>query len=107
MSLDIYLQDVDGSYVFEYNITHNLGKMAKEAGLYEALWHPEYLQIAEAGKLIPLIQNGILFMVQNMQHCKTLSPSNGWGTYEGLLHFAGQYLTACKNYPNAKIETSV
>lgn len=31
------------SYVFEYNITHNLGDMADAAGIYFALWRPHEL----------------------------------------------------------------
>lgn len=49
MSLDVYLHyrltDDDGndhgeSEVYWANITHNLGKMAREAGIYTALWRP-------------------------------------------------------------------
>ena len=67
VSLDVYLCDrvidispeqcieciVHGPYdndehqheyiVFEANITHNLSRMAREAGLYEACWHPHEL----------------------------------------------------------------
>ena len=44
MSLDVCLKtDVCpfckvGDYVYQANITHNLGKMAEEAGIYKALW---------------------------------------------------------------------
>ena len=42
MSLDFYLSyEMDGNvvWVFDANITHNLGKMAGKAGIYDALWH--------------------------------------------------------------------
>lgn len=37
MSLDVSLMEVKPTEVFWSNITHNLGKMAKAAGIYEAL----------------------------------------------------------------------
>ena len=48
MSLDIWLEiEVDAGgkephkvELFSSNITHNLSKMAEEAGIYTALWHP-------------------------------------------------------------------
>lgn len=57
MSLDVYLYvevDTGGEELtrldlFEWNITHNLGKMANEAGIYQHMWGPEELDIYEAG----------------------------------------------------------
>jgi len=47
MSLDVYLTDPTATYdtesLFSSNITHNLRKMALEAGIYEALWRPHIL----------------------------------------------------------------
>jgi hypothetical protein len=34
--------------VFDYNITHNLGEMAKAAGIYMELWRPEEIGIIKA-----------------------------------------------------------
>ena len=51
MSLDIDLYvTVDGSsiHVFEANITHNLTKMAANAGVYYACWHPEEINATHA-----------------------------------------------------------
>ena len=106
MSLDVYLKDVDGSYVFEYNITHNLAKMASSAGLYEVLWDALDQGYTCAEQLITKLEQGIIELVCNENQYKKLNPENGWGTYEGLLRFAGKYLKACKQYPNALIEVS-
>jgi hypothetical protein len=38
--------------VYSANITHNLGKMADEAGVYEALWRPEEIGVKTAFDLI-------------------------------------------------------
>ena len=37
MSLSVYLSEE----VYNSNITHNLNKMAAEAGIYRLLWYPE------------------------------------------------------------------
>jgi hypothetical protein len=41
MSLDITLTVVRETSVFERNITHNLNRMADEAGIYGVIWRPE------------------------------------------------------------------
>jgi len=33
MRLDVYLEDADGNCLYKENVTHNLNKMAKEAGI--------------------------------------------------------------------------
>jgi len=45
--------------VFHRNITHNLGKMANAAGIYEALWRPEEIGITQAKQLIDPIMIGL------------------------------------------------
>ena len=44
--------DEESDYVYSANITHNLTKMADEAGIYECLWRPEEIGITKAGQLI-------------------------------------------------------
>ena len=65
MSLDIYLtiplkiDRYDPIEMFSINITHNLGKMAKKAGLYRAMWHPEEIGITKAGDMIEWLKPGL------------------------------------------------
>ena len=66
MSLDIYLTNkkcetcgVAKEIDFDFNMTHNLNKMATKCGLYRALWRPDELGIKQAKYLIPLLQDGI------------------------------------------------
>jgi hypothetical protein len=41
MSLDVYLtEEPTGAVLYDSNITHNLGRMADEAGIYMACWRP-------------------------------------------------------------------
>lgn len=95
--------------IYEANITHNLVRMAEYVELYEVLWRPEELfgYDAKAEELIPYLQRGIDLLIKTRDKCKTLySPSNGWGTYEGLLTFTTNYLEACRQYPKARVWVS-
>jgi hypothetical protein len=48
MSLDVRLEDENGRELYWFNITHNLNKMARKAGLYQCLWRPEEIGITTA-----------------------------------------------------------
>jgi len=92
--------------VFHYNITHNLMPMAKEAGLFDALWLPEALMINVAKELIKPLTLGLGELVSKPQHYKQFNPKNNWGNYEGLVMFVTRYLAACQEWPEAIIEVS-
>ena len=98
--------DSEDECVFEYNITHNLGTMAELAGVYKAIWRPEEIDVTHAFQLIPLLEQGLKFLSENEVECQKVAPSNGWGTWAGLLTFVGEYLDACRKYPQAVISVS-
>ena len=89
--------------VYHGNITHNLGKMANKAGIYQALWRPEEVAITKGGELIELLATGLQKLRSDPDRFKAMNPPNGWGSYESLLEFVGEYLIACMAYPNATI----
>lgn len=111
---------------YEDNITHNLGSMATEAGLYEALWRPHRLKDgynipngahdAEyefekenpslAKDIIAKLEQGLDLLTKDPERFKKFNPENGWGKYENLVKFTKDYLTACKEYPEAIISIS-
>ena len=114
MSLDITLYydkttlpvdawDDGREVVFERNITHNLNRMAKIAGVYEAMWRPEEIGAHKADDLSQALPKGFIFMIDNREECEALNPENGWGNYEGLLNVILDYLKACNKYPDAKV----
>lgn len=100
------IEDDENDCVFSYNITHNLNIMAEEAGLYTAMWHPEDANWTHAKDIIAPLKEGLDNLKSNPDHYKTFNLKNGWGDYEGLVHFAESYLEACLAYPDALIETS-
>ena len=90
--------------LFHANITHNLNKMADEAGLYEALWNPESLKVKIARDLIIKLSTGLVKLKSDPERFKKLNPENGWGTYEGLVEFVEKYLIACVKNQDAEVE---
>lgn len=106
MSLDVYLQVTKPCDVYSANITHNLNKMADLVGLYQPLWRPDEIGVTTAKQLIPLLREGIAKLVDNKEEAEKLNPSNGWGSYDSLLRFARDYLTACEDNPEATVNVS-
>jgi hypothetical protein len=90
--------------VFDANITHNLGKMASEAGIYKACWRPEEIEATQAKDIINALEKGYENMKLNPEYYKQFDSPNGWGIYEHFLPWVEKYLKACKEYPDAYIE---
>ena len=121
MSLDVYLtrkkwisydagktltEEAETNEVYSANITHNLGKMAGEAGIYEHLWRPDEIKITKAKELIEPLRQGLHNLKSEPERYKKFNPENGWGSYDGLVKFVENYLNACYEYPDADVEVS-
>jgi hypothetical protein len=98
--------DIDDGEVFSANITHNLNKMANEAGIYKHLWRPDELGVTKASELIQPLRNGLILLKSNPDFFKRFNPENGWGSYEGLIDFTERYLKACEEYPDSIVGAS-
>jgi len=90
--------------VYSGNITHNLGKMAGEAGIYHALWRPEEINKTKAGEIVELLEKGLADLKDRPIYFSKFNAPNGWGTIGDFVVFVERYLEACKEYPEAKIE---
>lgn len=106
MSLDFSLEKMMLSEVYSNNITHNLNKMAQEAGLYDVLWRPDENDIYTAAEMIPHLEAGLVRLRANREHFEKFNPTNGWGNYVGLVNFVNQLLQACKADPDARVRVS-
>jgi hypothetical protein len=99
----VTIDRTDVNEVYSANITHNLNKMAGEAGIYEALWRPEEIGITKAGQLIEPLEKGLALMESDPGRFKAFNPKNGWGSYDGFVPWVEKYLSACREYPDADV----
>lgn len=115
MSLDVCLYvevDTGGPslrslVVFEGNLTHNLARMASEAGIYRHVWRPDECEgVACAGDLVEPLRAGIEAMEREPERFVAFNPCNGWGSFDDFLPWLREYLKACVENPKAKIEVS-
>ena len=107
MSLDISLICKEcGGICFDANVTHNLNKMATAANVYDCLWRAPENNFKDAQQLIIPLEKAIIAMEEKPEKFKALNPKNGWGNYNGFLEWLMELLDACREYPDAKIETN-
>jgi hypothetical protein len=107
MSLDFYLERTQPTTVFSRNITHNLTKMASEAGIYKALWKPNESGYYKAEQIIPILLKGLELLEGDPERFQKFNSPNGWGMYEHFVPFVKAVLEACEEYPDADIAVSV
>lgn len=103
MSLDVSLVRKQPTEVFEANITHNLGAMAREAGIYMHLWRPEEIGITHAAELIEPLREGLAAMKADPERFEAHNAENGWGLYEHFVPWIEKYIAACEEYPDAQV----
>lgn len=112
MSLDVYLTNPPCPHCglrkegYSTNITHNLGRMAEEAGIYTVCWQPEELGYAKAGQLIEPLRKGLALLKESRLSFETFNSVNGWGTYDDLVPWVEELLDACEMMPDADISVS-
>lgn len=96
----------DTDCIYRANITHNLATMATHAGLYQPLWRPEEMGVTQARQLVDRLQAGLRRLQADPGYFRTFNPSNGWGTYEGLVQFTADYMAACERWPDTEVSVS-
>lgn len=121
MSLDFYLETEPkpctcgecGSKVmrseelFDRNITHNLGEMARKAGIYNVLWHPNDDGQVMAKDILPFLKLGLSDLLNRPDYFRQFDASNGWGLYEHFVPFVVAVVDACEKFPDALVRTYV
>lgn len=96
----------ESTTVYDANITHNLNKMASEAGIYRYLWRPDEIEVTHAHQLIEPLKAGLKLLKSDRVRFEAFNPINGWGNYDGLVCFIEEYLSACEEYPQAEVSVS-
>jgi hypothetical protein len=134
MSLDVSLNRIkyvsydmetfapENEELYWANITHNLGKMADKAGIYDALWRPyrlhkdyNHYDIYEdeiafeesitiyAKDIVKIVEKGLKKLINKPDYYAKFNSPNGWGTYENFVPWVERYLEALKQYPESKV----
>lgn len=98
MSVDLSIKAKREVDIYETNITYNLAPMYykaidKNLGLKK-------LKGMTCKQALPIIDNAIKNMVENKKEYEKLNPSNGWGTYEGLLGTFREIRNVCEDNPD-------
>jgi hypothetical protein len=106
MSLDVYLENETGEELYSRNITHNLIRMALEAGIYECLWRPGEHGFAHARQIIEPLAAGVTLLATQKTRFEEFNAPNGWGRRENFLPFCADYLQACRDNPDALVRVS-
>jgi hypothetical protein len=106
VSLDVSISAHTYTTVYTDNITHNLGKMAQEAGVYYPLWRPEEIGLTKAGELVPFLRAGLHILKAKPEEFRVFDAPNGWGRHEHLVAFLEAYLSACESHPDGDLEVS-
>lgn len=114
MSLDVDLMVMQPVSVYEANITHNLGAMAREVivdeekslTLYSILWRPDESGFVLASEISEYLDLGLNILLSDPEKYKRYNPDNGWGSYDGLVSFVYRYRNACWDNPDAELRVS-
>lgn len=99
-------EEYETTEVYSANITHNLAKMAAEAGIYKHLWRPEEIDIIKARQLIEPLSIGVALMRREPERFRALNPENGWGSYDDFVPWIERYIAACCEFPEAEVSVS-
>lgn len=102
MSWDVKLKAKREIILFQTNITYNLADMYykcidKELGL-------EKLNGLSSKEALPIVKRAIEDMIENKEEYEKLNPSNGWGSYDGLLRDLRNLKKSCEQIPDGVIE---
>lgn len=106
MSLGVYLTNEAGTELYSGNITHNLGTMASEAGIYKCLWRPDEHGITHARQIVEPLAAGVTLLAAHKARFEQFNAPNGWGLWEHFLPFCANYLQACRDNPGALVRVS-
>ena len=102
MSWDVKLKAKREIILFQTNITYNLADMYykcidKKLGL-------EKLNGLSSKEALPIVKRAIEDMIENKEEDEKLNPSNGWGSYDGLLRDLLNLKESCEQIPDGVIE---
>lgn len=100
MSLNIEIKAKREVYIYACDITYNLSTIyyqCIDGGL-------KSLNEMSCKDALPILNEAIVNMIEYEEEYRELQPSNGWGTYDGLLEKLKDLRNCCENNPDGIIE---
>lgn len=105
MSVHISIRAKREVDIYETNITYNLAKMYYKAiGDGLGLKKIKGMTCKEA---LPIIDNAIKDMIDKKEEYEKLNPSNGWGSYDGLLKDFKDIREICEENPDGIFDIDI
>ena len=99
MSYDFIIKASEDTHErYERNVTYNNSTILKRAG-----FHPSVLNGINVYRLIPVVNNCITLMEDNLEYFKQFDPDNGWGGYDDVLNFFHEVRNYMVDAPDAYI----
>ena len=100
MSLDIGVKAKREVEIYDSNVTYNLADIYYKCidGGFKSL------NKMNCKNALPIITKAIENMLENEKEYRKLEPSNGWGTYDGLLQELRDLRNCCEDNPDGIIE---
>lgn len=89
--------------LFSRNITHNLGPMFDEAGVYEILWRGDG---RVAGSVVDQLEAALRTMHDDPPRFEKFNAANGWGMYEHATLFLADVIRGCREHPEGVLRCS-
>lgn len=132
MSLDVYITTNacahcgrEGTELFSWNYTYNVSDMLGAAAIACGVATPkEAAAVGEpttavlfgrirmldgiegrAGDYVPKLEAILAELRKCPEKYRPMEPSNGWGSYDGIVSALGELLDALRKHPDAKVET--
>jgi hypothetical protein len=97
MSWDVTVEPENMDFeLFEANVTYNVGRMLRRAGI-----HPRLMDGMKPDIAVEVIGNAVSVMVENREYFRQFEPDNGWGTVETTLKALTElyhYLQKCPEH---------
>lgn len=98
MSINIKILALRKIPIFDTDITYNLAPMYYKA-IDEELGFKK-IKGMNCKKALPIIDNAIKNMIEEKEEYIKLNPSNGWGSYDGLIEDLKQMRECCEDNPD-------
>lgn len=91
----------DAESIWSRDPTYNLRPMWEAAGVPFG----EGVEGKRVVEILPDLHRALRALLDEPERFRAMNPSNGWGSYDGLVEVVRSALEAAERYPNARVRT--